>query len=79
MTSDEYAKIESLILERLRRMEERFDRLDAKVDMGNAQMRVLSTHVAGLVGSEALNEQRFASIDEHLDRLDRRLELVDER
>ena len=75
MTTDNYDNVSNLILERLRRMEERFDRLDEKADMTNAQLRILAQHMAGLMGSEALNNERFASIEARLDRIDRRLDL----
>ena len=77
MSKDDYAKIESLILERMRRLDERFDQIEQKLDLTNAQLRVMSQHVAGVVGSEALNVEKFAVIEDRLDRIDRRLELRD--
>ena len=77
MSKDDYARIESLIMERMRRMEERFDRIDQKLDLTNAQLRVMSQHVAGVVGSEALNVEKFAVIEDRLDRIEKRLELRD--
>ena len=77
MSKDEYAKIESLILERMRRMEERFDRLDQKIDTTNAQLRVMNAHVAGIVGNDALNHEKFAIIEDRIDRIEKRLELRD--
>ena len=77
MSKDDYAKIESLILERMRRLDERFDQLEQKLDLTNAQLRIMSQHVAGVVGSEALNVEKFAVIEDRLDRIDRRLELRD--
>ena len=74
MSKDDYAKIESLILERMRRMEERFDRLDQKIDTTNAQLRVMNAHVAGIVGNDALTHEKFAVIE---DRIEKRLELRD--
>ena len=77
MSKDEYDKIESLVLAQMRSLREVIAGLKQNLDMTNAQLRIMNQHVAGMVGSEALNVEKFALIDGRLDRIEKRLELRD--
>jgi len=70
-------KVENLILEHLRIM--RADMSSMKEDMGTmrAEMLIIRQHMAGLLGSQTLHDGEIASIKVRLDRIEKRLELVD--
>lgn len=70
-------KVENLILEHLRIMRADIGRIEGKVDTLGAEMLILRQHMAGLVGSETLHNAEIAGIKVRLDRIERRLELVD--
>ncbi|NDW05314.1 hypothetical protein [Jiella pacifica] len=69
--------VENLVLEHLRSMRQQMARLEEKVDRLSAESLVIRQHVGGLVGSNTLSDHRFASLELRLDRIERRLELVD--
>jgi hypothetical protein len=70
-------KVENLILEHLSIM--RADMSSMKEDMGTmrAEMLIIRQHMAGLLGSQTLHDGEIASIKVRLDRIEKRLELVD--
>ena len=69
--------VENLVLELLRSMRQQMARLEEKVDRLSAESLVIRQHVGGLVGSNTLSDHRFTSLESRLDRIERRLELVD--
>lgn len=69
--------VESLVLEHLRSLRAQMARLEEKVDQLSAESLIIRQHVGGLVGSQTLNDQRFAGVENRLDRIERHLELVD--
>ncbi|MCQ0986192.1 hypothetical protein [Jiella marina] len=69
--------VENLVLEHMRAMRSQMARMEEKLDTLSAEMLIMRQHVGGLVGSQTLNDQRFATMEARLDRIERRLELVD--
>ena len=69
--------VENLVLEQLRAI--RADIGGIKLDMSSmrAEMLIIRQHIAGLVGSQALNDAEIAGVKVRLDRIERRLELID--
>jgi argininosuccinate lyase len=71
----------NLVLERLRIMRQesttRFDLISSKVDTLTAEIRINNAHVAGLIQSDALTNQRLSELEARLERLERRTELSD--
>lgn len=67
-----------LLLEHFRRMNSRFDRLDEKLDVLAADMRTMKTHMAGFMGTEALQDTTIAGLSARIDRIERRLDLRDQ-
>ena len=77
MSKDEYAKIESLILEQMRALRSDIAALKQNADLTNAQLRVMNQHVAAIVGNDALNAERFAILESRVEHVEKRLELRD--
>ena len=77
MSKDEYAKIESLILEQMRTLRADIASLKQNADLTNAQLRIMNQHIAGIIGSNALNEVKSATVEDRLERIEKRLELRD--
>ena len=71
-------KVENLILEHLRSIRGDIARLTEKVDVLAAQDLTLKQHLAGLLGQETVQDAKIAQIDGRLDRIERRLDLVDQ-
>ena len=69
--------VENLVLEHLRFI--RADMAAMKDVMGTmrAEMLIIRQHVAGLVGSQALHDVQIAGLTTRLERVERRLELID--
>ena len=67
---------DSLVLRYLRKLDERTSRMeDAQKDMA-ADIRTLKGHMAGFLQSETRQDGTIASIQERLDRIERRLEIT---
>ena len=68
---------DNLVLELLRSM--RTDMAAMKDDMGTmrAEMMIIRQDVGGLVGCQTLHDVEMASVKVRLDRIEKRLELID--
>jgi len=72
-------KVENLVLEQLRRLNQRFDVFELEgVDM-KIRMSAVDEHLAGIMMSVAGINSRLDRMDERLGRVERRLELTDAR
>jgi argininosuccinate lyase len=73
------SETENLVLERLRIMRQesstRFDQLSTKVDTLTSEIRINNAHVAGLIQSDVLTNQRLTDIENRIQRLERSLDL----
>lgn len=69
--------VENLALEHLRFI--RADMASMKYDMSGirAEMLIMRQHMAGLLGSQTLHDAEIAGVKVRLERIERRLELVD--
>lgn len=67
----------NLVLEILRSIRDDITKQSTKIDNLAGEVRALKQHVAGLVQSDLNRDDRFAQIEARLDRIDKRLELVD--
>ena len=77
MSTDDYAKIESLILEQMRQFRGELSGIKQEMSAMRGQMLIMSQHLAGSIGSQALHEAEIASVKDRLDRIEKRLELRD--
>ena len=69
--------VENIMLEHLRAIRGDIAAIRDDISTVKAEQMIIRQHVAGLVGTEVLNGQRFALFETRLDRIERRLELVD--
>ena len=67
-----------LILETLKRMQERDARLEQKLDDILTDIRGMKEHQSAFMRTELAQDSRIASITERLDRIEKRLELRDQ-
>lgn len=69
----------NLVLERLRIMRTesnaRLDRVNSNMEKLTAEVRISNAHVAGLIQSDVLTNQRLSELEARLDRLERCVEL----
>ena len=68
---------DNLVLELLRQMRADMAAMKDEMSMMRAEMRVMRQHIAALVGTQTLHDIDMASVKVRLDRIERRLELVD--
>lgn len=66
-----------LMLEILKRVQTMLTRLDDKIDGLAAEMRGVKTHMAAFMQSELHQDGDIAALKARIDRIERRLELVD--
>jgi len=69
--------VANLILEHMRAMRADMARMSDRMDVIGAELLIIRQHMAGLLGTQTLHDQRFAGIEVRIDRIERRLELVD--
>ena len=67
-----------LLLETLKRMQDRDARLDRKVDDILRELRSVKEHQAAFMHSEIAQDSRIAELDSRIDRIESRLELRDQ-
>ena len=68
---------DNIVLRYLRKLDERTERMeDNQKDMA-ADIRILKGHMAGFMQAEIRQDGAMASMSERLDRIEKRLELVD--
>ena len=61
----------------LRKIDQKIDRLSERMDSFSAEMRIVKMHVSTLVQSDMTKDDRLGQIEVRLDRIERRLDLVD--
>ncbi len=66
-----------LLLETLKRMQDRDARLDRKVDDILRELRSVKEHQAAFMHSEIAQDSRIAELDARIDRIETRLDLRD--
>jgi hypothetical protein len=68
---------DNIVLEHLRHVRQQLQRLDEKVDTVILRLGIIEGHVANFHVSEAPQTVEIDRIKQRLDRIERRLELVD--
>ena len=69
--------VENIMLEHLRAIRFQMGRMEEKVDTVAAEILIVRQHMAGLLGGQTLHDAEIASLKNRLERIERRLELVD--
>ena len=70
-------KVENLILEHMRAMRGDMGKMSERLDVISAEILIIRQHMAGLLGSQTLHDHELATVKARLDRIEKRLELVD--
>lgn len=70
-------KVESLILEHLRIIRADMSSMKEEMSTVRTEMLIIRQHMAGLLGGQTLHDGEIASLKVRLDRIEKRLELVD--
>jgi hypothetical protein len=70
-------KVENLILEHLRSIRADMSKMSERMDVISAEILIIRQHMAGLLGSQTLHDTEIAGLKARLDRIEKRLELVD--
>jgi hypothetical protein len=70
-------EVENLMLEHLKRFQLQMTRFEDKLDGVAAGMRGMKQHMAAFMASEATQDAGMAAITVRLDRIERRLDLID--
>ena len=66
-----------LLLEQLKRIQNKLSEHDERFNRVESELRAIKAHVAGLVQSDLTRDADHASTQARLDRIERRLDLVD--
>lgn len=66
---------DSLTLRYLRKMDEKIDRLDERLQENNSELRSIKTHLSAFMQAELAQDGSIASILTRLDKNERRLDL----
>lgn len=69
--------VDNLVLEPMRGMRADMARMSDRMDSIGAEILIIRQHMAGLLGSQTLHDAEIAGLKVRLDRIERRLELVD--
>jgi hypothetical protein len=67
----------SLVLEHLRHIRAKVDRIDGRVDRVEVRLSAVEGHLANLMVSEAAQNSAIDTVCRRLDRIERHLELSD--
>jgi hypothetical protein len=70
-------EVANLILEYMRHMRADMARMSDRLDTMSAELLIIRQHTAAMIGTQALHETKFAGIEVRLNRIERRLDLVD--
>jgi regulator of replication initiation timing len=70
-------EVENLAPERLKRVQAQMSRFEDKLNEVAADMRGIKQHMAAFMTSEANQDAAIASLQERLDRTERRLDPID--
>ena len=68
----------SLLIEHLKRIQDRLSRVEDKLDNVAADVRSVKTHMAGFMSNEVVQDAAIASLAARRDRVERRLDLRDD-
>ncbi|CAN5648656.1 MAG: hypothetical protein USCGTAYLOR_02254 [Chromatiales bacterium USCg_Taylor] len=68
---------ENLVLEQLRAIRGRLDRVDEKLGFMDSRLIAVEQHLAALVAMIPASNDRFRVIESRIERIERRLELTD--
>lgn len=66
-----------LLLEHLKQIQTKLSDQDERFSRVENELRAIKAHVAGLVQSDLIRDADYASMQFRLDRIERRLDLVD--
>lgn len=69
-------EISNLILEWMRRLDGRLDRMEARIGDVERQLALLRSDVHSLHGYQRLNDERTAGLESRIERIERRLDPV---
>jgi hypothetical protein len=67
----------SLVLEHLRHIRGKVDRIDERVDRVDVRLSAVEGHLANLMVSQAAQNSAIVAVSRSLDRIEKRLELSD--
>jgi len=70
-------EVESLVLEPLKRFQAQMSRLEEKLNEVAADMRGMKQHGVAFMTLEVKRDAAIAALQHRLDRVDRRLDLID--
>jgi regulator of replication initiation timing len=70
-------EVDNLAPERLKRVQAQMSRFEDKLNEVAADMRGIKQHMAAFMTSEANQDAAIASLQVRLDRIERRLDLID--
>lgn len=69
---------DSLVLRYLRRLDEKFDRLDARMQELNSELRAIKLRQIGVDQEQFAQDDAIANLRTRLDRVERRLDLSED-
>lgn len=69
--------VENLILERLRRMDDRLLNIENDISELKTRVTAIDEHLSGILIASSGNDTRLDRIDEPLERIERRLDLTE--
>ncbi len=69
--------VENLVLEHLKRIQGQIARVDDRLSTIEAELRSVKQHIAALITSDAARDGKIASFEVRLERIERRLDLVE--
>ena len=70
-------EVENLVLEHLKRFQAQMARVEEKVDGLGTDLRGVKQHMAAFLTSEVNQDADIASLKSRLERIERRLDLID--
>ena len=71
------SKVENLVLEHLKRFQAQTTCVEDKVEQMATDLRGVKQHMAAFMGSEFSQDSEIASLTLRLERIERRLDLID--
>jgi len=66
---------ENLVLRHLRRLEDKFDRQDQRIDEMMSELKAIKLHQAGVFQTDLAQDEAIGNLRSQLDRVERRLDL----
>ena len=68
---------DNLVLELLRQMRADIAAIKDEMSLMRTEMRLMRQHMAAIMGTQVLHDEEIATLKVRVDRIERRLELVD--